>query len=220
MTARSLRIAAHEELNDYAARHTTVASVGLDAVAASTLAWSDAAGTMMIDAAEGQLLRMLAALVGARRVLEVGTFGGYSALALAEALPPDGHVDTLELDPAYAAKAIEHIEGAGEAQRITVHVGIALDTLERLEGPYDLAFIDADKSAYPEYYERVVPLMRPGGLIVADNVFRHGRVLEADSNDPSVTGMRAFNDRAATDPRVDTVMLTVRDGISLIRVRG
>ena len=219
MSGRSLRIAAAEELNEYAAGHTTPASSTLTAVAESTRSWSEAAGVMMIDANEGQLLRLLAAVVGAVRVLEVGTFGGYSSLAMVEALPPEGHIDTLELDPAHAAKANEHIAQAGEQDRISVHLGVALDTLDRLEGPYDLAFIDADKSAYAEYYERIVPLMRPGGLIVADNVFRHGRVLERGAPDPSVTSVQAFNDRAAADPRVDTVMLTVRDGVSLIRVR-
>lgn len=219
MTARPLRVAADEGLHDYAARHTTPPTPTLDSVAASTLAWSDAGATMMIDATEARLLALLARLVGARRVLEVGTFSGYSALAMVESLPPDGHIDTLELDPEHAAKAAEHIEAAGERGRITVHIGVALDTLEQLAGPYDLAFIDADKSAYAEYYERIVPLMRPGGLIVADNVFRHGRILDGDTSDPSVRGMRAFNDRAVSDPRVETVMLTVRDGISLIRVR-
>lgn len=218
MTARPLRMAADEELAAYAARHTTPASEQLATTAASTRAWSDRV-ELMIDESEGQFLRLLVALSGARRVLEIGTFAGYSALAMAEALPTDGHLDTLELDPDHAAKAAEHIEAAGESARITVHTGIALDTLERLEGPYDLAFIDADKSAYAEYYERLLPLMRPGGLIVADNVFRHGRILDHQSADPSVTGMRAFNDKAVTDPRVETVMLTVRDGISLIRVR-
>jgi predicted O-methyltransferase YrrM len=173
----------------------------------------------MVDETEGQLLRLLVALSGARRVLEIGTFAGYSALAMAEGLPADGYVDTLEIHPEHAAKAASHIEAAGRAHQVRVHVGVALDTLERLTGPYDLAFIDADKSAYAEYYERVLRLMRPGGLIVVDNVFRHGRVLEAGSHDPSVSSVREFNDQAVSDPRVDTVMLTVRDGISLIRVR-
>ena len=219
MTAQPLRLAADAEMSAYAARHTTISSESLQAVAASTRAWSEHA-ELMVDAAEGQLLKMLVALSGARRILEIGTFAGYSALAMAEALPPDGHIDTLELSPEHVAKALEHIARGGQSERITVHQGIALDTLMSLQGPYDLAFIDADKSAYAEYYEAVVPLMRPGGLIVADNVLRHGRILEADSRDPSVTGMREFNDKAATDPRVDTVMLTVRDGVSLIRVRG
>jgi caffeoyl-CoA O-methyltransferase len=219
VTARPLRMAADEELAAYAARHTTPLSDDLVATAASTRSWSRSA-EMMIGETVGQLLRVLVAVSGARRLLEVGTFTGYSALAMAAALPPDGHIDTLEVDPEHAAKAIEHIEAAGAGDRISVHLGIALDTLEELSGPYDLAFIDADKSAYPEYFERVLPLMRAGGLMVADNVLRGGRVLETESRDPSVMGMRAFNDMAASDPRVETVMLTVRDGVSLIRVRG
>jgi caffeoyl-CoA O-methyltransferase len=213
------REAADAGLRAYAARHTTVESPVLRAVAASTRAWSDLGEMMMIDAAEGQLLRLLVGLTGARRIVEVGTFSGYSALAMTEALPADGHIDTLELDPDHAAKAAEHIAAAGETDRITMHVGDALDHLGALDGPFDFAFIDADKPGYPAYYEALVPKMRPGGLIVADNVFRHGRVLEDDTGDPSVTGMREFNDRAVSDPRVDVVMLTVRDGVSLIRVR-
>jgi caffeoyl-CoA O-methyltransferase len=211
-------MAADDEMSGYAATRTTASSGSLQAVAASTMAWSDRA-ELMIDEAEGQLLRLLVALSGARRVVEIGTFTGYSALAMAEALPPDGHIDTLELSPEHATKAREHIEAAGEGDRITVHLGIALDSLKTLEGPYDFAFIDADKSAYAAYYDALLPRMRPGGLIVADNVLRHGRILGRDSDDPSVTGMQAFNDKAVSDPRVDTVMLTVRDGVSLIRVR-
>jgi caffeoyl-CoA O-methyltransferase len=207
------------EIEAYAARHTTPTPATLQAVAASTVGWSEHPG-YMIDATEAQLLRLLVAVSGARRILEVGTFSGYSALAMADALPVDGHIDTLELSREHVAKAAEHIEWAGESGRISIHEGLALDSLTRLVGPYDLAFLDADKSAYPEYYEAVVPLMRPGGLIVADNVFRHGRVLEAQSRDPSVEGMRRFNDRVVSDPRVEAVMLTVRDGVSLIRVRG
>jgi caffeoyl-CoA O-methyltransferase len=210
-------VATGDDLTAYAARHTTVSSQSLRATAASTRSWTDQVG-LMIDETEGQLLRMLVAVSRARTVLEIGTFAGYSALAMAESLPPDGHLDTLELDPQHAAKAVEHIAAAGMSDRIAIHVGVALDTLEQLSGPYDLAFIDADKSAYAAYYERVLRLMRPGGLMVADNVFRHGRVLET-TDDPSVTGVQAFNDRAAADPRVETVMLTVRDGVSLIRVR-
>ncbi len=210
-------MATGDDLAAYAARHTTVSSQSLQATAASTRSWTDHAG-LMIDETEGQLLRMLVAVSRARMILEIGTFAGYSALAMAESLPPGGHLDTLELDPGHAAKAAEHIAAAGMSDRIAIHVGVALDTLEQLSGPYDLAFIDADKSAYAAYYERVLRLMRKGGLMVADNVFRHGRVLETTA-DPSVTGVQAFNDHAAADPRVETVMLTVRDGVSLIRVR-
>jgi caffeoyl-CoA O-methyltransferase len=218
MSTRPLRMAADDEMSGYAASHTSVSSETLQMVAASTKQWS-AHSELMVDEAEGQLLRLLVALTGARRIIEIGTFTGYSALAMAEAMPLDGRIDTLELSPEHAAKAREHIEAAGATERITIHVGIALDSLEALEGPYDLAFIDADKSAYPTYFEMLLPRMRSGGLIVADNVLRHGRILDAGTDDPSVTGMRDFNERAATDPRVETVMLTVRDGVSLIRVR-
>jgi caffeoyl-CoA O-methyltransferase len=207
-----------EELEAYAARHTTTSSEQLRAIAAATTAWSDHPN-LMIDATEAQLLRLLVGISGARRILEVGTFTGYSAIAMAEALPADGHIDTLELSPEHAAKAAEHIEAAGLGGRIRIHQGVALDSLAALEGPYDVAFIDADKAAYPAYYEAVLPLMRRGGLVVADNVLRHGRVLDGQTSDPSVTGIRAFNDRVASDPRVDAVMLTVRDGVTLIRVR-
>ena len=218
MTSQPPRIAADDEITGYAATHTTTSSETLRSVAASTLVWTDLP-ELMIDEAEGQLLRLLVALSGARKVIEIGTFTGYSALAMAETLPPDGHIDTLELRVDHAAKAQEHIEVAGEGERITVHLGIALDTLRTLDGPYDFAFIDADKSAYAAYYDAILPRMRSGGLMVADNVLRQGRILDAETDDPSITGMRQFNDRAASDPRVDTVMLTVRDGISLIRVR-
>ncbi|MEA2027233.1 MAG: O-methyltransferase, partial [Chloroflexota bacterium] len=190
----------------------------LQAIAAATIEWSDHA-SYMIDAAEGQLLKLLVGISGARRILEVGTFTGYSAIAMTEALPADGHVDTLELSSEHAAKAVEHAERAGASARITVHQGMALETLSTLQGPYDMAFIDADKPSYPAYYDAVVPLMRPGGLIVADNVLRRGRVLDPRSSDPGIVGMREFNDRVVADTRVDAVMLTVRDGVTLIRVR-
>ncbi len=218
MSNRPLRPIADPEMEAYAGRHTTRSSERLRSVADATRAWSDHPG-YMIDATEGQLLRLLVAISRARRILEVGTFSGYSALAMAESLPADGLIDTLELSRDHAAKAREYIQLAGEQDRIRVHEGMALDTLARLPGPYDLAFIDADKPGYPEYYEAIVPRMRRGGLIVADNVLRSGRVLDAESGDPGVVGMRAFNDRVVSDPRVEVVMLTIRDGVSLVRVR-
>lgn len=205
-------------MDAYAAGHSTRPSAALERVAEGTRAWSDYP-VMMIDAAEGKLLALLVALTGAKQVLEVGTFTGYSAISMAEALPPDGLITTLELSEAHASKAAEHVEMAGFSDRISIRLGGALETLGTLTGPYDLAFIDADKPAYPGYYEAIVPLMRSGGLIIADNVLRGGRVLDADAEDPGIRGMRAFNDRAASDARVDTVMLTVRDGVTLIRVR-
>jgi caffeoyl-CoA O-methyltransferase len=217
MTSRAPRPVADPEMDAYAGSHSTAPTDQLKAIAASTRAWSEYPG-MMVDAAEGELLAMLVATSGASRILEVGTFSGYSAVAMAEAMPSDGRIDTLELNPGHAAKAQEHIEQAGFAGRIRIHVGEALTSLSHLQGPYDFCFIDADKPAYPAYYDAVMPLLRRSALIVADNVLRGGLVLDAESQDPSVRGMRDFNDRVAIDPRVQAVMLTVRDGVTVIRV--
>ncbi|HKZ91171.1 MAG TPA: O-methyltransferase [Candidatus Limnocylindrales bacterium] len=218
MSDALVRPIADRELEVYAAAHSTPSSPLLRRVADATRAWSDYPD-YMIDEVEGMLLTLLVAISGARRILEVGTFTGYSALCMAEAMPPDGHIVTLELRADHAAKATEHVELAGMHDRITVIQGPALDSLARLEGPFDLAFIDADKPGYPAYYEAVLGLMRPGGLIVADNVLRGGRVLDGSATEPGTAGMRTFNDRVVADPRVDCVMLTIRDGVSLIRVR-
>jgi len=203
----------------YAAAHSTPTSAQLRAISEATFAWSDYPA-YMIDEVESRLLTLLVAATGARRILEIGTFTGYSAISMAEALPADGHVTTLEVRTDHAAKALEHVAQAGMSDRITILEGPALQSLAGLAGPFDFAFIDADKPGYPAYYEAVVPLMRPGGLIVADNVLRSGLVLDGESSDPGTLAMREFNERAASDPRVEAVLLTVRDGISLIRVRG
>jgi caffeoyl-CoA O-methyltransferase len=212
------RVIVDPRIEAYAADHSTSPSELLQGIAQATREWSDFPG-MMIDGSEGKLLAMLVALSGARQVLEIGTFSGYSAISMAEALPADGHITTLELSAEHAAKAAEHIEMAGFGDRITIRQGRALETLAALDGPFDLAFIDADKPTYPAYYEAVVPLMRRGGLVIADNVLRSGGVLDASDPTPGVAGMRDYNDRAAHDPRVDTVMLTIRDGVTLSRVR-
>lgn len=209
---------ADPRVDAYAAEHSTAPSALLQRIATATREWSDYPG-MMVDASEGKLLAVLVALSGARQVLEIGTFSGYSAISMAEALPPGGHITTLELSTEHAAKAAEHVESAGFRDRISIRQGNALETLTTLDGPFDLAFIDADKPAYPAYFEAVLPLMRSGGLVIADNVLRGGRVLDASDPDPGVSGMRDYNDRAAQDPRVDTVMLTIRDGVTLSRVR-
>lgn len=210
------RPVADPAMEAYAAAHTTPPSERLRAVDRSTRAFS-AHPAMMIDATEARLLAILVAATGARRILEVGTFTGFSAIGMAEALPPGGHVTSLELDPAHAAKAAEHIREAGMEERIAIEQGPALETLDRLSGPFDLAFIDADKPGYPAYLEAVVPLVRPAGLILADNVLRGGRVLDPDDPDPGIRAMRTFNERAAADPRLEVVMLTIRDGVTLMR---
>jgi caffeoyl-CoA O-methyltransferase len=210
------RPVADPAMEAYAAAHSTPASQRLRVVAASTRAFS-AHPDMMIDETEARLLALLVAISGARRILEVGTFTGFSAISMAEALPADGHITSLELSPDHAAKAAEHVAAAGLGERISIVEGPALESLAHLSGPFDLAFIDADKPGYPAYLEAVVPLVRPGGLIVADNVLRGGRVLDPSDPDPGIRAMREFNDRVAADPRLDCVMLTIRDGVTLMR---
>ena len=157
---------------------------------------------------------------GARRVLELGTYSGYSSISMAAALPPDGHIDTCEISPEHAAVAQRYIEAAGYDDRITVHVGPAQAAIERLDGDFDLVFIDADKVNYVNYYEAVLPRLADGGLIAADNTLWSGRVADESNDDESTLAIRGFNDRVRSDPRVVSVMLTVRDGITLIRRAG
>jgi caffeoyl-CoA O-methyltransferase len=206
------------ELERYAAEHSSPEAPHLRAAADSTREFSPR-HTMMVGGLEGRLLAMLVGISGARRVLEIGTFTGYSAMAMAEALPEGGHITSLELDARHAAQAQAHIDASPYAERITIVVGRALDSIARLEGPFDLVFIDADKPGYSAYYESVLPKLVPRGLICADNVLWSGRVLERDDPDADTAAIQTFNDMVADDPRVECVMLTVRDGLTLIRRR-
>lgn len=205
-------------LEAYAAAHSTPMPDWLGSVAESTRDFSPAHG-MMVGDLVGRFLALLVAVSGARRVLEIGTFTGYSALSMAEALPEGGRVISLEVDPRHAAKALEHIAASPHARRIEVRVGPARESLAALTGPFDLVFIDADKPGYPDYYEAAVPLLRPGGLLVADNVLWDGRVLDERTADASTSALRTFNDRVAHDTRVECVLLTVRDGLMVARRR-
>jgi caffeoyl-CoA O-methyltransferase len=139
---------------------------------------------------------------------------------MAEALPPGGRIVTLELDPGHAALAQRHIDASPYADRIEIRVGPALETVAGLDGPFDLVFIDADKPGYRDYYEAGLRLLAPGGLIVADNVLWSGRVLDPARDDPDTRAIVAFNEHVAADPRVVTVMLTLRDGMLLARKRA
>ncbi len=174
-----------------------------DALAAAVAASEDA-GLPPIAVApnQGKLLHLLALVRGARRILEIGTLGGYSAIWLARALPPGGHLDTLESDADHAAVARANLERAGLAGVVEVHVGPALDTLPRLAGPYDLVFVDADKPSNAAYLAEAVRLSRPGTLIVVDNVVRGGAVADPAATDASVVGTRALFDALAADPRL------------------
>jgi caffeoyl-CoA O-methyltransferase len=173
---------------------------------------------MLSGRTEGQLLRLLVKSLSARRVLEVGTFTGYSALMMASALPDQGELVTLEVDPVAERVARRYFGESEHGGKIRLLMGPALETLSSLAPPFDLAFIDADKENYPRYYERVMELVRPGGLIVVDNVLWSGKVLDP-REDEEARAIHALNDTVRSDPRVEHVLLTVRDGVLLVRKR-
>lgn len=159
---------------------------------------------------QGKLLHLLARLQGARTILELGTLAGYSTIWLARALPPGGQLVTLEADAGYAELARANLARAGLADVVDVRVGAALDLLPELEGPFDLVFLDADKRSNPEYLGWALELTRPGSVIVADNVVRDGAVVDAESDDPNVQGIRRFNELLAAEPHVSaTTVQTV-----------
>jgi caffeoyl-CoA O-methyltransferase len=165
----------------------------------------------------GRLLRFLVAMAAPRLVLEIGTFSGYSAMAMAGGLPPEGRIVTCELSPERAAFARSYFERSPWADRIELRVGPALETVAGLDGPFDFVFIDADKSGYRDYYEAVVPKLSPRGVIAVDNTLRGGDV--AAPVDDGDRAMAAFNAHVHADPRTENVTLSVRDGVTLIRLR-
>jgi caffeoyl-CoA O-methyltransferase len=208
-----------EAIERYALEHTTPpapAMVELAAQARATLQFPQ----MLSGPVEGRLLEMLVHAIGARSVLEIGTYAGYSALSMAAGLPPEGRIVTCEIFGEHAEFARRHIVASPYADRIEVRVGPALDTIAELDGPFDLVFIDADKTAYADYFESVLPKLSPRGLIVVDNTLWSGRVLgPPDPDDESTRALVAFNEALARDERVVCVMLTVRDGVTVIRRR-
>jgi caffeoyl-CoA O-methyltransferase len=173
---------------------------------------------MQVGPVEGRLLGLLVRLAGARRVLEVGTFTGYSALAMAAALPDEGRLLTCDVDAEVTAAARGFFDRSGHGHKIEIRLGPALETLPGLAGgSFDLVFLDADKESYPAYLEHAVRLLRPGGLLVADNVLWSGRVL--DPRDAATLAIARFNRLVHEDARLEAVMLTVRDGMTLARKR-
>lgn len=172
---------------------------------------------MQISPEQGQFMAMLVKLTGAKRILEVGTFTGYSSLAMALALPDEGRLITLDRDPRATEVAKRYWEEAGVADRVSLKLGPAIEMLETLKGPFDLAFIDADKAGYAHYYEKVLQLIRPGGLILLDNVFMHGKVLSPDPSDKAPLAIHAFNRALHQDKRVEISMLPIADGLTLAR---
>ena len=164
----------------------------------------------------GRLLQVLLRAIGARRVLEVGTLGGYSAIWMARALPPDGRLVTVEADAGHAAFARRYLARAGVADRVEVREGRALDVLPALDGErFDAVFLDADKEPLPTYFDWALRLLRPGGLVIADNALWGGRVLDPAENDAKTQGVREFNRRLATDPRVTGIVVPTHDGVAI-----
>ncbi len=168
-----------------------------------------------ISPAAGQLLGVLIDAIGARRVLEVGTLFGYSAVWMARALPPDGRIDTIELEALHADAAEHWLREAGVAERVTVHRGRAADVLRSLSGPYDLVFVDADKAGYATYARAGIERLRPGGMLVADNVLWHGSIADPDDRSPQAEGIRALHDVITGDPRLRSTVVPIGDGLSL-----
>ena len=178
---------------------------------------------MQIAPEEGAFLALLARLVGARQTLEIGSFTGYSALSVALALPEDGRVVALDISREYTDRARGYWKEADMENRIDLRIGPALASLDRItangEGPFDMAFIDADKSNYDLYYERTLELLRPGGVIALDNMLWSGAVADPTIHDPDTTALRALNTKIQADNRVDMALATIADGVMLARKR-
>jgi len=208
------------ELYQYVLDHNPpLDPVQRDLVAATHERFAEVAGLQTAQE-QAPLLSFLVTLTGARQVVEVGTFTGFSTLALAKALPEDGRVIACDISEEWTAFGRQAWEKAGVADRIDLRIAPALDTLRALpaEPWIDLAFLDADKDGYPGYWDELVPRLRPGGLLVVDNTLFHGEVVDPDATG-GAAAIRAFNDRVAADDRVDHVLLTVADGLTLARKR-
>ena len=203
-----------EDIERYAEAHTDPVDPLFEELREETHR-SMASPGMQVGPVEGRFLRMLIGISRARRVLEIGMFTGYSALMIASALPEDGELVTCDVDPKAEEMARRYFARSPHGGKIRVRMGPALETISTLSGPLDFVFIDADKPNYPAYYESVLPLVPAGGLIVVDNVLWSGKVL--DPKEKTDLAIAELNDRVARDPRVEKVLLTVRDGMLLVR---
>ena len=209
-----------EKIYKYIEDHTSTPSQALEWVVKQTHIRTNHA-RMLSGAIQGQVLRMLAQMTGATDILELGTFTGYSAICLASALPEGGHLDTLELNDELEDLILEGFDRAGLADKIELHIGDCKETVLRLkeEGRmYDIVYIDANKREYCEYYDLVFDMIRPGGLILADNVIWDGKVCQDPlPQDKQTLSIVRFNDIVSADPRVESVILPLRDGLNVIR---
>jgi caffeoyl-CoA O-methyltransferase len=221
MTSEDKGITMTRELRDYLVGHSIPPTTHHAGIVDDTLTAANEWSIMQIPREQGPLMTLFARLVDARLAVEVGTFTGYSALCIAQGLADGGRLICFDISEEWPAVGRPHWDAAGVGDRIEVRVGPAAERLHELEGgdPIDLVFLDADKPGYIGYYETLLPLMRPGGLIVSDNVLYMGAVLEEANTDDNVVALRAFNDHVAADPRVDVVVVNVADGLSLVRKR-
>jgi caffeoyl-CoA O-methyltransferase len=205
-----------EPIERYAEEHTTPPEPLLAELAKETRATLESP-QMLTGTVEGRFLELLVYASGASRVLELGTYSGYSSLSMAAGLPAGGRIDTCELDENRATVAQRYIDRSPYADRIQIHLGPALETIGRLEGEFDFVFIDADKPNYLNYYEAVLPRLSERGFIAADNTLWSGRVLDETAEEEGTRAIKAFNEHVKSDLRVTSVMLSVRDGVTLIR---
>ena len=216
-----------EKIYKYIEDHATPQGEALDWIEKQTHIRTNHA-RMLSGALQGELMRILVQISGARRILELGTFTGYSAVCMASVLPEDGHLDTLELNDELEDLILEGFERVGLSDRISLHIGDCKETLMRMrselnedaapERLYDIVYIDANKREYCEYYDLVFDMIRPGGLILADNVIWDGKVCQDPlPQDKQTLGIARFNDMVSADPRVESVILPLRDGLNIIR---
>jgi caffeoyl-CoA O-methyltransferase len=199
----------------YAEEHTSPDGELFDRLAAETRE-KTTAPQMMVGRLEGRFLGVLVATLRARRVLELGTFTGYSSISMALALPADGRVISCDVNEETTAIARRYAQEAGVSDLIEYRLGPGLETIAQLDGPFDLVFIDADKPNYINYYEATLPLLAEGGLIVVDNTLWSGRVVDEEDGEDTTQAIRALNDHVSQDARVENVLLTVRDGMNLV----
>lgn len=219
MAQRSEQISLH--INAYLVAHSTPPDAILRELAHETAEWFPSEVTLPIAPEQGTFMTIIARLIGARSALEIGTFTGYSSICLARGLTDDGHLLCCDISEEWTSVARKYWERAGLADKIELRLGPALATLRSLPASpaFDIAFIDADKSGYLAYWNEVVPRVRPGGVILVDNTFSHGRVIDAGNESELVQAVRGFNDHAAADDRVELVMLPLGDGLTLARRR-
>ena len=217
MTRRSEQISLH--LNAYLTAHSSPPDAVLRELANETADLYPNETSLPIGPEQGTFMTLLTQLTGAKSAIEIGTFTGYSSICIARGLASGGRLLCCDINEEWTSVARKYWEKAGLVERIELRLGPAMDTLLSLpdEELFDLAFIDADKGSYLGYWRQVVPRIRPGGLIMVDNTFSHGRVIDAGTDNPAVFAVRDFNDHAAADDRVDLVMVPIGDGLTLAR---